>query len=494
MKLPLAIRAWVDEVKITSKGDESAELLPSPKRFKARHHYHQWDRQPLGIVNTNAISTPNTMPPQPGKKTTVTATIEKSPVRRTSPRRKRITTEEEREEVDNEATPQLTRPSWAGALRAGAATDISLTRLELRRPTSSLPDSSHSSPSKRSRSPAKTTTDLQFANIELRAFSEHPPPDCAHIQELLSDIQAATAGISVVPHAVQAEIASNPKKTILDRLSPHNINVSYHLSDAKAVEELHQLRSIIADAADCKVECQSEAAWNARVHDPLLRLSMETAALPRVRPFIATTATIIPALLPRNAFTGDPLSSRLVDFCIALESDTAHKETIKQLLASQPAALRSLNQTMYSPLRFRPIAIAVETKTDTATETGESQLAIWTKAWLNRMKLLGAKNIPPLPVLRIKGHDWFLLLAWEEHEQEHEHGQEQDQEQDRDRDREQQDAEPSLIILAEMPIGDTRSILPLYRLINVLRRLARWADGPFRDWHESTVASTCHNQ
>lgn len=306
------------------------------------------------------------------------------------------------------------------------------------------------------------------------------PPDCPHIQALLSDIQAATAGISVVPQAVQGEIASNPKKTIMDRLSPHNMNISYHLSDAKAVEELYKLRAIIANAADCKVECQSEAAWNARVHDPLLRLAMETAAVPQIRPFIATTATIIPALLPRNTFTGDLLSSRLVDFCITLESDTTQKEAIKQLLSSQPATLRSLNQTMYSPLRFRPIAITVETKTDTAIETGESQLAIWTKAWLNRMKLLNANNVPPLPVLRIKGHDWHLLLAWEEHDQEQELEQQQ-----------QVKAEPSLVILAEMPIGDTRSILPIYRLVKVLRRLACWADGPFRDWHERTITNAC---
>ncbi|KAI1735970.1 hypothetical protein F4680DRAFT_433700 [Xylaria scruposa] len=80
------------------------------------------------------------------------------------------------------------------------------------------------------------------------------------------------------------------------------------------------------------------------------------------------------------------------------------------------------NQSKNGRIRYyRPIAIAVEAKVETAASTGESQLAIWTKAWLDRMCQLrgfptntdpGAP--PPLPLLRIWGDDWFVLFAYYE--------------------------------------------------------------------------------
>ncbi|KAI1736681.1 hypothetical protein F4680DRAFT_253835 [Xylaria scruposa] len=47
--------------------------------------------------------------------------------------------------------------------------------------------------------------------------------------------------------------------------------------------------------------------------------------------------------------------------------------------------MSTLNQSIHMQLRFRPIAIAVNTKVNTSATSGESRLGIWTKAWLNRM-------------------------------------------------------------------------------------------------------------
>lgn len=163
------------------------------------------------------------------------------------------------------------------------------------------------------------------------------------------------------PLRYQAEITSNTKKTVKGLLSPLNIDTSYRMSKANAAVELRHLRAIIADAANCKVECQSKTAWDVRVHDPLPRLAMKRSTLSRMRPRIAATANIIPALR-RNVVTGNSLSPRLVDFRITLEPDINAKR-------------RSINQSLYLPLRFQPIAMTVECKTDTATEKVESQLA-----------------------------------------------------------------------------------------------------------------------
>ncbi|KAH7012253.1 uncharacterized protein B0I36DRAFT_340743 [Microdochium trichocladiopsis] len=267
--------------------------------------------------------------------------------------------------------------------------------------------------------------------------------------------------------------------------SQHQVNRNtYCLADELAMDEFRQLQRILAYAASCKRECQSEAAWNTLVHSPLLHHAVETSQCPQVTPFIATTAGIIPALLPRNIYTGNTVSGRLVDFCIAID---VNRCAVTDLLATQSEALCSLNQTMYTPLRERPIAIAAETKIDTAPETGENQLAIWTKAWLNRLRIFGnadLTHVPPLPLLRIKGHEWYLLLAWEEAPS------------PRTNDNEGNESaqlgahkEPKLVLLGDLLIGSTRSVLAVYQLVNALRHLARWADGPFREWYQHSVLS-----
>ncbi|KAH7007955.1 uncharacterized protein B0I36DRAFT_80472 [Microdochium trichocladiopsis] len=93
----------------------------------------------------------------------------------------------------------------------------------------------------------------------------------------------------------------------------HQVNKDkYCLSDELAIDEFRQLHRILASAASCREEAQSEAAWNALAHSPLLHHAVESSQCPQVTPFIATTARIIPALLPRNIYTGHAVGGRLV--------------------------------------------------------------------------------------------------------------------------------------------------------------------------------------
>ncbi|KAH7016336.1 uncharacterized protein B0I36DRAFT_337369 [Microdochium trichocladiopsis] len=373
------------------------------------------------------------------------------------------------------APTQLPPSSWATALSlqqrdypaAGAATPSS---------------SSASRPSKRSRSPTKSTADLRSANIEVRDFYKHSTPLHASADALLADLKKVAAGLKVVP-AIIANAAAREGGNPTHSFYEHQVNKDkYCLSDELAIDEFRQLHRILASAASCREEAQSEAAWNALVHSPLLHHAVESSQCPQVTPFIATTAGIIPALLPRNIYTGHAVGGRLVDFCITIDVD---RDAVTDLLATQSEALCSLNQTLYTPLRQRPIAIVAETKTETAPETGENQLAIWTKAWLNRLRMFGNANltdVPPLPLLRIKGHEWYLLLAWEEAPSPRTDG-------DDENEFAQLGArkEPKLVLLGDLHIGSTRSILTVYQLVNALRHLTRWADGPFREWYQYSV-------
>lgn len=179
--------------------------------------------------------------------------------------------------------------------------------------------------------------------------------------------------------------------------------------------------------------------------------------------------------MPRNAVNGDLFSARLVDFALTLEPEGPDQAAITHLLASQATPLRYLNQTTYGPLRFRPGPIAIETKAAAASETGESQLAIWTKAWRTRMGLLGATHIPFQPLVRVYDHVWVVLFAWDD---------------DNATDALAQDEKGDrLVLLGELQIGDTRSILGVYKILKAIRQLATWLESDFYKWfsHEILV-------
>lgn len=177
------------------------------------------------------------------------------------------------------------------------------------------------------------------------------------------------------------------------------------------------------------------------------------------------------------------MRSRIVDFCIALNTipELTQQVALQADSAAGGFALDSVNQTAYPPLQLRPIAIAVETKSENPSDSGTAQLAVWTRAWMNRMvrwskwraqaegvldQLPRPQPLPVLPLLRVVGHDWKVSWAWVD--------------------------EPSgeLIQMGELNIGNTSELRQAYRVLGAVRRLMDWADHEFRAWVESTLI-TC---
>lgn len=184
-----------------------------------------------------------------------------------------------------------------------------------------------------------------------------------------------------------------------------------------------------------------------------------------------TSARVLSSLVPTNIATGDAVKSRLVDFCLALEPTS----TLERLVASQPPPLQTINQTTYGPLVLRPIAVAIETKPEASAESGNHQLATWTKAWMARAELMSKwimehkpdgigeteRQLPVLPLIRVVGHDWKLAFAWAD---------------------KVLDEGSSVVIVSEIAMGSTSDLVHVYRLLASLRRLALWAHTDFRLW------------
>lgn len=206
-----------------------------------------------------------------------------------------------------------------------------------------------------------------------------------------------------------------------------------------------------------------------------------------------TSAKMLPDLVPRNIATGDVLQSHMVDFCLTIEPNNPHN-MLK--LLSMDAGPPTINQTTYEPMCLRPIAVAIETKTEKSPVTGRNQLAIWTKAWLNRINaFVPSKPPPPLPLLRIIGHSWFIMFAWEEEPVVTAPKQMSDPfTTDTSDDEPGQAARKKLVLMGDVLLGDTRSLIGIYKLLKGLRRLAAWANKEFREWFDNAIEEAVARQ
>ena len=59
---------------------------------------------------------------------------------------------------------------------------------------------------------------------------------------------------------------------------------------------------------------------------------------------------------------GQFLASEMVDYARFLQPSANEEYSIRDLLRSQPAEERSINQTRHEPTRYRPITVSVPTQ------------------------------------------------------------------------------------------------------------------------------------
>ncbi|KAH6628747.1 hypothetical protein F5144DRAFT_580029 [Chaetomium tenue] len=239
-----------------------------------------------------------------------------------------------------------------------------------------------------------------------------------------------------------------------------------------ALAEFLAARNINRETWRCMDGKYSEAAWNSRVHEPLLDLALFRHG-PHVGYVNATSAKIRPAFMP-SLSTGKAIAEgKMVDFVMTrcldykdpVAADAELDVAIRAKLQRQPDSWPlTVNQTDYTPLTRSPVAVAIGTKAlalDASMEEGRVQFAVWTAAWHRRMEALGIGNrgqtpLPTLPLILTMGHEWTLYFAC--------------------------DRGTTIEILRAMDIGSTNDLEGVYKLLDVLRLLADWIDDVFYQW------------
>ncbi|KAH8744668.1 hypothetical protein F5883DRAFT_439679 [Diaporthe sp. PMI_573] len=198
-----------------------------------------------------------------------------------------------------------------------------------------------------------------------------------------------------------------------------------------------------------------EAGWNASVHYPLLKLAIHGTLTKRRKvlvDFEITTAGSIAEYHHVNTTT-----TNKVDFVLVLEpsadpiNPAAAVSEIDQLRSRRPCL--SINHTAFEPVLRCPIAVSIETKRPGAgDEVATVQAGIWAAAhWtiLQSFTAIDGKCQLPdhlfLPTLVVVGHDWSLAATTR--------------------------CKTKTSVWSDFPIGDTRTVLGIYRIIWALQRL-----------------------
>jgi hypothetical protein len=239
-----------------------------------------------------------------------------------------------------------------------------------------------------------------------------------------------------------------------------------------AQAEFYKLRGIKDRARECLTLRRTEAAWNAKVHEPLLELALSRRHTSVIYEN-ATSAKILPYFLP-YLITGEVAEGKMVDFVLTpnLGSESELDIAIQNKLVELAKQMRSsglvsahlcVNQTDYPPLMRSPAAVTIETKVAGASlEEGRLQLGIWTAAWHRRMEILGigggkpGPQLPTLPLILTHDHEWSLYFAVDRFDK--------------------------IEIFGPMQIGMTDNLPNIYQLLTVLGFLGAWIDTTFRSW------------
>jgi hypothetical protein len=194
----------------------------------------------------------------------------------------------------------------------------------------------------------------------------------------------------------------------------------------------------------------------------------------------------------------DTLDRRIRTKLLSLTSPTT-----RQLL---PISELSINHSKAEHLRFKPIAVSIETKRALTgdEERGQVQLGVWAGAHYRKLMQLmdepadvdededdgeeglgqqgppGSSvntagmqariqhKLPILPLVLVQGHDWKLMIASlvKGDYAEGEGGEQPDE----------------VFIHGDWVMGDTRGVLGVYKLVESVRALGRWTRDVYQPW------------
>jgi hypothetical protein len=196
-----------------------------------------------------------------------------------------------------------------------------------------------------------------------------------------------------------------------------------------------------------------------------------------------STARIRPEYHPKNCanFT----TGNVVDYVIHFEPFNPARNTISSLICW---STESINHIGYEGIRARPIAVSIETRTESRSrEEAKVRLGVWVAAQVARIEAfmkqrssLVEENVTVVPhpshilsqtvfpLIDVECGMWTLFLARVTSSSALPKGFRKPM--------------SNIRIFESVPLGNTVDMVQTYRLVKSLRVLRDWVDGDFRKW------------
>ena len=327
----------------------------------------------------------------------------------------------------------------------------------------------------RSRSPTKRLGDLQFSDmpVDARAWSTSTVP--TDLQDLVKDMKRIAKGRKVIPSGVRGKFEATGVDLEDDECKEEDGKETEEQATGGLGHELFwHLAGMIRQATnECLVEHEPEPSWNSEVHSRILRLAFEGYWKEREIWYedIASAKISNRSLLPWNIST-EAMQSKMVDYAIVIKpsrefssdaSQCLHSRIIEKLRPEKGGA--SINQTASEWVRFKIIAVNIETKRGTVDEDrAHVHLGTWITAHFARLRRLTSfdTEFPSLPVLSVQGKRWLLMIATMK-------------------------SNGRIDLIEDFMLGETDSVAGVYQVMTALRRLAQWVNDEYRPWFEREV-------
>lgn len=329
----------------------------------------------------------------------------------------------------------------------------------------------------------KTKRRAPDQTLPKRAWSTAAIP--SELKTLVKDMEDIGSKVGVIPSAVKEKFAAT-EETIRDfQWAKDGEKHRGKVAEMKATDKMtgglghtmfwHRVSMIHQATIECLVESDPEPAWNSEVHSSILRLALEGHWKVKEVWYKDITVARISnnSLVPWNIATG-AMQSKMVDYAIVINpsqkftgdpSKSLHNHVIEKLRDKKAGA--SINQTSAEWVRFKPIAVNVETKNGAVGEDeAHMQLGTWLTAQYSRLRQLmpgkAKTKLPSVPVLSVQGQRWLLMIA---------------SPQDNER----------IDLIKELHLGDTGSVAGVYQVIAAIRRIAQWVNDEYRPWFEREI-------
>lgn len=186
---------------------------------------------------------------------------------------------------------------------------------------------------------------------------------------------------------------------------------------------------------------------------------------------------------------GTRMQTKMVDYVLLMEPDAKMHVNITRIL-NEGLLLTDrsiINHFSSEGLRFKPIAVGVETKRAAIDEdAAHVQLSLWVSAQFAKLRQLvlslsqhrfKTPNLPILPFVVVQVHLWKLSVASSKPPS------------PTSSSTSTHISSPisSIVILRDVPIGTTVNVLGCFTIIASPRRLMLWVSEDFRMWWEKVL-------